>query len=166
MLGGRERRGEEEGRAGVDTRCRERRGPGQDQPAPCAKGAADLRKIQTWEHQYTGNRWTAKSMVVPEGLRESVSARRMQGSNWCGRCEAAGGLKCAEWGGPSSSRKGVGRLAIDIKLCITKTPPAQWPKTLVIHAHGAEGQLRSGGPRLGLARLALIHRSLIFLWRQ
>ena len=32
-----------------------RRGPGQDQPAPRAKGAADLRKIQTWKHQYTGN---------------------------------------------------------------------------------------------------------------
>lgn len=62
-------------------------------------------------------------MVVPEGLRESILAHKMQGSNWCGRCEAADGLKCAEWGGPSSSRKGVGRLAIDIKLWHNKNTP-------------------------------------------
>ena len=62
-------------------------------------------------------------MVVPKGLRESILAHKMQGSNWCGRREAADGLKCAEWGEPSSSRKRVGQLAVDIKSWHNKNAP-------------------------------------------
>ena len=44
-----------------------------------------------------------------------------------------------------------------------KDPQVQWPKTLIIQALGAEGQLRTGRPRLGVARMAWIPRPLIFL---